>query len=86
MPARYLGVKQPTHVHDIYPEANQDGLLGLRQLLHHVIDLDLAPIQAEVLLEVAVSDGGNARTGSRSEIYRDAVRGAVFNGGKDALA
>jgi hypothetical protein len=85
LPGGRLGIEGAADVHDVNLEAVEDGVLGLGELLDDVVNVCRAG-QAEMFFEIAVGDGGDAGAGGRAEINRDAVRLAMFDGGKDAFA
>jgi len=67
-------------------EGIQGPVLGLGQLLHHVVDQRCAIGAAAVLAHAFVGGGGDTGTWRRAEVHRHSVRSLVRYGRQHAFS
>ncbi len=85
VPIRVFRVKGPAEVQHVDAKVVEDLILGLGELLNHVIDAGIASSDAQVLLEVVVGNGRDAGAGRAAQIDRHAIRFLVPDAGQDSF-
>lgn len=86
VPVLIARVEGSAHIQDIDAEPVEDAVLGLGQLLDHVIQPGMPGSDPQMPLQVPVTHGRNSGAGSGPQIDRHPVRLPVLNGRKDPFS